>query len=210
MLSQGNRYWRWYSKVTIKAITVFIAGFSVLAGNSISMAQDNPADACEEAARLMREDNDLVGALEEAKWCVEALEQLKENQALAVFPDEVGAFAGGETSQQNTFGISLIERTYTGGSESIKLTLTGGGGAASGLAALAQLGAELGVQGGTKTRIQRRTVIDMSAEDDGVLYMVQLRSGGLLNVTSESASKETVLEFLKEFPIAELDDALKE
>lgn len=187
-----------------------VLGFVLLTGSTYSMAQDNPADACEEAARLMREDNDLAGALDEAKWCVEALQQLKEDQALAVFPDEVGEFTGGETNQQKTFGIAMIERTYSHAGKTIKLSLTAGGVAGSGLAALAQLGAELGVQAGTKMRVQRRTVIDMSDEEGDAVFMVQLRSGGLLNVTSATATPQAVLEFLNEFPIAELDDALKE
>lgn len=169
------------------------------------MAQDDPADACEEAARLIREDNDLEGALDEARWCVESLEQLKEKHAMSVFPDAVGEFVGGETSNQKAFGMSMIERTYTSGSSAIKLSLMGGGPAGAGLAAIAQLGS----QAGTKMRIQRRTVVDMS-EGNEATFMVQLRSGGVLNITSTSADKETTVQFIKDFPIAELDDALKE
>lgn len=194
--------------------TVLIAvafGVSLFSFARTGIAQDNPADACMEAARLITEDNDLDGALDEAKWCVEGLEQLKEQQALAVFPDSVDGFSGGKTEQQKAFGMSIIERTYTKGSESININLTGGGGAAgSGLAALAQLGAELGGQSGSKMRIQRRTVIDMSGEGSEANFMVQLRSGGVLNVSSSTASSDTVIGFLKEFPIADLDDAMKQ
>ena len=198
------------SRATTGTTVQLALAFVLLIGSAYSSAQDNPADACEEAARLMRDENDLVGALEEAKWCVESLEQLKEAQALAVFPDEVGEFAGGETSQQKTFGISMIERSYSHAGKTIKLSLTGSGAAGSGLAALANLGAQLGIQAGTKMRVQRRTVIDMSEEEGNAMFMVQLRSGGLLNVTSETATAQTVLAFLNEFPIAELDDALKQ
>lgn len=195
------------ARCTALLSVVFACSLSVVSG--AGMAQDNPADACAEAARLMTEDNDLDGALDEAKWCVEGLEQLKENQALAVLPDEVGDFGGGETQQQKAFGMSIIERTYTRGSESININLTGGGGAAgTGLAALAQLGAELGGQTGAKMRIQRRTVIDLGGDGGEQAFMVQLRSGGVLNVSSSSANRETVIGFLKEFPIADLDDAL--
>lgn len=191
-------------------LTQLVIGVVLLVGCASGHAQDNPADACEEAARLMREDNDLAGALDEAKWCVEGLQQLKEQQALSVFPDKVGEFVGGETSQQKTFGIAMIERSYSHDGKTIKLSLTGGGAAGSGLAALAQLGTQLGVQAGTKMRVQRRTVIDMSDEEGDALFMVQLKSGGMLNVTSETATPQLVLEFLNEFPIVELDDALKE
>lgn len=201
-----------HGRTTLANVAVCLAcGFSLLSLSSAAVAQDSPADACTEAARLITEENDLDGALDEAKWCVEGLEQMKSQQALTVFPDAVGGFTGGETQQQKAFGLSIIERTYTRGSESIELNLTGGGGpAGSGLAALAQLGAELGGQSGAKMRIQRRTVLDMGGDGGEPTFMVQLRSGGVLNVSSSSANRDTVLGFLKEFPIADLDDALKE
>lgn len=187
----------------------YVAGLVVLCllwvTGSAAYAQEDPVEACEEAARLMREDNDLEGALDEARWCVEGLEQLKEKAAMSVFPDEVGGFVGGESNNTKAFGMSMIERTYTSGSQSINLSLVGGGAAGAGLAAIAQLGAATG----TKIRIQRRTVVDMS-EGKEASFMVQLRSGGVLNITSSTASKETTLQFVKDFPIAELDDALKE
>ena len=193
------------------AVTCLVCGFGLLSFSGAAVAQDSPADACMEAARLITEENDLEGALDEAKWCVEGLEQIKSQLALTVFPDAVGGFSGGETQQQKAFGLSIIERTYTRGTESIELNLTGGGGAAgSGLAALAQLGAEFGGQSGAKMRIQRRTVLDMGGDSGEPTFMVQLRSGGVLNVSSTTANRDTVLGFLKEFPIADLDDALKE
>lgn len=173
------------------------------------IAQDDPADACIEAARLMREDNDLVGALDEARWCVEGLEQLKQQQTLAVLPDEVDGFKGGETSSEKVLGMSMIEREYKRDNSAIEVSLTGAGGAGGGLAAIAQMGMKLGAQTGKKMRIQRRTVVDMS-EGTSPTFMIQLRSGSVLNISSSNTDYDTTLSFIKAFPIADLDDALKE
>ena len=39
--------------------------------------QEDIITACNEAARLLKDDNDISAALEEARWCVEGLEQMK-------------------------------------------------------------------------------------------------------------------------------------
>lgn len=197
-----------YSPSRLKA-AVLLAVASTILSTSPVMAQDDPADACIEAARLIREDNDLVGALDEARWCVEGLEQLKQQQTLAVLPDEVDGFKGGETSSEKVLGMSMIERKYARDSSVIEVSLTGAGGAGGGLAAIAQMGMKLGAQAGKKLRIQRRTVVDMS-EGSNPTFMVQLRSGSVLNISSNNTDYETTLSFIKAFPIADLDDVLKE
>ncbi|MBX2838792.1 MAG: hypothetical protein KTR35_18175 [Gammaproteobacteria bacterium] len=181
-----------------------------------AMAQDVDVDeaaaACIEAARLMQEDQDYDGALEEASWCVEGLKQIKQAQTLAVFPDEVEGFVGGEVSNESMLGMNMIERTYQKENNSIKISLMAGGSGAgaSGLAALAQLGMGLGgAGGGKKIRVQKRTVID-SSEGSNSAFMVQLKSGGMMNVESSTVSRDETLEFLRIFPIAEIDDALKQ
>lgn len=201
------------------ASSLLVAGFT-LAGVQSAAAQTTPEDtaeeavaACEEAARLWREDQDIVAALEEASWCVEGLQQIKSNRALAMFPDEVDGFIGGELKSQKALGMSMIERDYKRDGKTISITMTGGGGSGAaaglaGLAALAEMGMNLGAQAGTKFRVQRRTVIDTS-ENGKANFMVQLRSGGMLTISSSSVDQETAMAFVKAFPIADLDDALK-
>ena len=79
--------------------------------------------------------------------------------------------------------------------------------AGGGLAALAQLGMGLNGGGGKKLRIQKRTVLDMGDNSQGQ-YLVQLKSGASLAISSDDLNAKQLLPFVKAFPIAELDDAL--
>jgi len=162
--------------------------------------------ACAEAARLLEED-DIDGALDEAEWCREGLTQIKQGQTLAAFPDKVGGYTGGEISNDGAMGMTMLGREYENGSKKIKVEITSG--AAAGLGALTELMDAFGKMGmeGKKIRIQRRTVID-SSEGGSANLTVRLKSGGMMSVNSSSVSGEEAIEFLKEFPIAELDDSM--
>lgn len=174
---------------------------------SQAYADEETIEACQAAAALLQE-NDIDGALEEASWCLEGIQQLKQKQTLALLPDEVAGFIGGETEAQNVMGMKMIERVYSKGNQNIDVMLMGGAGPAStGLAALAQLGLNIGGETGKKMRIQRRTVLD-SSSDNSVELMVQLKSSGMMTIKSTNATKETVVEFTKAFPIKELDESL--
>ncbi|MCB1757837.1 MAG: hypothetical protein KDJ38_20130 [Gammaproteobacteria bacterium] len=169
------------------------------------LAQDSPADACREAAKLI-EQNDIDGALEEARWCVEGLQQLKQKAMSGVFPDEVNGFKGEDVQSQSAMGMNITERTYNRGSESIDVTLTAAGSAGGGFAAaIAQMGMTMG-GAGKKMRIQRQTVMDLS-EGSNNEFTVALKSGGVLSFQSSSAKHDDVVEFIKSFPLAELDEA---
>lgn len=172
---------------------------------AVAQTKEDAASACTKAASLIME-NDLVAALSEANWCVESLQQLRQQAILAVFPSVVESYAGGETSNQNAMGINIIEREYSGVDGSVNVLLTTGV-AGGGLAALAQLGLGLGSGGGKKIRVQGRTVMDLGDSSQGQ-YMVQLESGATLMITSEELNSERLLPFVKAFPIAELDDTL--
>ncbi len=164
--------------------------------------------ACNEAARLL-EANDIDGALEEADWCREGLQQMKQQQTLAVFPDAVDGYIGGEVSNEGALGMVILGREYTKGDKNIKLELTTGA-VAGGLGNLSELINAFGAAGGSdgkKIRIQRRTVIDSSKGGTADLT-VQLKSGGMMSVSSTSVSGDEAIEFLRAFPIAELDDAM--
>ncbi len=190
----------------MKQQTVFLVSTLLLVSSQTVLAQtaEDAATACTEAARLIGED-DLTGALDEAKWCVESLQQLRQQATLTVFPDSIDGYAGGEVDNQSAMGMTIIERTYSKDSSTISVSLTTGV-AGGGLAALAQLG--MGMSGtGKKIRVQKRTVLDMSDTSESQ-YMVQLKSGGMLTMSSSDLNAEQLLPFVREFPIAELDDAL--
>lgn len=188
-------------------VVAFFSALLVFSGTSNAQSAEDASIACTEAARLIDE-NDFVGALDEAEWCVESLKQLKQQRTLTVFPDTLNGYVGGELDNQSAMGMSIMEREYTLNGNQINVTLTGGV-AGGGLAALAQLGLGMGSGGGKKMRIQKRTVIDMSKEGAESQYMAQLKSGGMLMISSNDLDAATLLEFVKAFPIAELDEALE-
>ena len=163
--------------------------------------------ACGEAVGLI-DAEDFDAALEEARWCVESLEQVRAERTSSVFPDAVGGFAGGELDSQGAMGMTMMSRPYTRAGDTIDVALTTGP-AGGGLAALAQVGLGLGGAGGArKLRVQKRTVIDTGAAEGRAGYLVQLRSGGVLTIGSETLGAEDVLDFVRAFPIRELDETL--
>ncbi|MEE9319171.1 MAG: hypothetical protein V3U76_01880 [Granulosicoccus sp.] len=181
---------------------------ALLSGSTSIFAQsaEDATEACNEAARLIAK-KDIDGALEEARWCVESLQQMKQQQTLAVMPDEVKDFVGGDIEENTIMGMTMIERSYTRDDETIKVSMTSG--AASGaLAGLTQMALGMG-GGGKKMRIQKRTVVDMSEADGKASFVVQLKSGGMLTIGSDELSPEAVLPFIKAFPIIEIDDAMR-
>ena len=184
-------------------------GAALAGAGPAALAQDeveSSAEACEAAGRLIRED-DLDAALDEAKWCLESLEQLRSDRTFALFPDALEGYAGGELETQGAMGMTMMNRSYTGEPGTIEVSLTTGA-AGSGLAALAQMGMTLG-GGGRKIRVQRRTVVDASESEGSASFMVELKSGGMLAVSSPDVPPEEVLGFVKAFPIEALDDAMK-
>ncbi|MFK7891954.1 MAG: hypothetical protein AB8B63_14150 [Granulosicoccus sp.] len=178
---------------------------------SVSLAQQEElaqaSAACEEAVRLIEID-DSAGALEEAKWCVESLEQWKQLQTLTLLPDFIDDYTADELENSSAMGMTVIERTYVSGERSISVTLTSGV-ASSGFAALAQLGMGLSGSGaGKKIRVQKRTVINLSQTGAGSEYMVQLKSGAMLMINSTTVDEEELLDFIRLFPIADIDDGI--
>ncbi len=164
--------------------------------------------ACNDAASLL-EANDIDAALEEAAWCHEGLQQIKQTQALDIFPDAVDGFSGGDVINESALGMMLLTREYQQDAKSITVNLTVGGMAGLGGSLTELMNAFGGAVGaeGKKLRIQRRAVTDLS-DSGSADFSVALRSGGLMSVTSTTVNAEDVIRFLREFPIAELDDAL--
>lgn len=189
---------------------LLIAGSMALSSVPLYAETESLSDAviaCRDAADLAEADN-IDAAVEEARWCLEVLEQIHSNAALASFPDSVGDWVGQEPEDQSALGMSIMSRTYINDDQSLKVSVTTGP-AGSGLAALAQLGASLGAGNSQKFRVQRRSVLDMSDQNGSVAFLVQLRSGGAMNVESTDTDAADVRSFLKAFPVADLDDALK-
>ncbi len=194
------------------AIATVLTTSLMLATTAHANAVDEAADACKEAARLITEEDDLEGALEEASWCLTGLQQLKEEIKLSLLPDELQGYVGGDIKNESIMGISTVERVYTqdGDKLTVSLVTTGGaGGALGGLGELGKLFGALegaGAPGGKKIRIQRRTVIVSDEGGKGALT-VQLKSGATLKVESSDLGSDELVEFMREFPIKEIDEA---
>lgn len=188
-----------------KPVILFMGLVSGLAFAPLSFAEDDPAETCNSAADLFKE-GDVEGALEEARWCVTLLEQLKQNQTSSYFSDEILGYKGGELSAQQTMGMSIVERSYNKDGKDIDVTLTAGasGGADNPFAAITSMGMQSAQ--GQKVRIQKRTAV-VSKEGGTAKVMVTLKSGGILTFESGDVSSDEVVEFAKAFPVAELDDS---
>jgi len=188
-----------------KSLILFSGLIFSLALAPHSYAEEDPSESCSSAAELFKE-GDVEGALEEARWCVTQLEQLKQNQTATFFEDEILGYKGGELSSQQVMGMSIVERSYDKNGNYIEVTLTGGtsGGANNAFAAIASFGMQSAQ--GQKVRIQKRTA--MVTNDGGtVQIMITLKSGGMLNFESSNVSSDEVVEFAKAFPVAALDDS---
>lgn len=169
--------------------------------------EEDPSATCSSAAALFKE-GDLEGALDEARWCVTQLEQLKQGQTSSFFQDEINGYTAGKLESQQTMGMQLIERSYSKDGQTIGVSLAGGamGAANNAFAALASFGMQS--TQGEKTRIQRRTAV-ISEDNGSAQIVVTLKSGGMLTFDSQNVSRDELLAFAKAFPVADLDDARK-
>ena len=191
------------SKFSILVISVAFAIFS----SAHVYAKDDPSETCSSAAELFSE-GDIEGALEEARWCVTLLEQLKKNETSAYFEDEIDGYTGAKLNSQQAMGITVIERSYSKDSQVIDVSLTGGGssgGLNSAFAAMASMGMQAAQ--GEKVRIQRRSGL-ITDEGGSTSLVVTLKSGGMLTFESSDVSSDDLVAFAKEFPVADLDDSI--
>ena len=170
-------------------------------------ADEDAADTCKSAAKLYK-DGDLDGALDDARWCVTQLEKLKQGQTSSLFKDDVDGYTGGELSEQQSMGITIIERRYSKDASSVNVSLSGGamGMANNAFAAIAAMGMQ--ATQGDKVRIQRRTAI-VTNDGSETSAVVTLKSGGMLTFSSSSVDKDELLNFANAFPVSELDDSLR-
>ena len=190
-------------------LKVLCISTSVLIGSIFSMgvfADDGPSETCASAASLI-EEGDVDGALEEARWCVTQLEQIKQKEVAAFFKDNIDGYVGGELNQQQAMGVTVVERGYTKDGAMINVSLTGGASqaASNAFSALASMGMQMGSVG-TKVRIQKRSGV-INDEDGSNQVIVTLKSGGLLTFSSSDISSDSIVAFAKKFPVADLDDS---
>ena len=190
-------------KQAIRLITLTIL---IAFGVVQAYAADDPAIIFKEVIQLY-EKGDLEGALEEARWGIERMEQMRQDKVSAVFPDEVDGYEGAQLSKNKAMGIMVTERRYTKDGNSVQVSLTegsAGGGALSGLGALANMAGAMG--GGRQVRIQRRKGSAMQ-EGSNATVNLGMQSGGNLSFTSNDLDVDALIAFAEAFPVAELDEA---
>jgi hypothetical protein len=167
---------------------------------SAGAAENDPATFCKQAAELY-ESGDVSGAIEEAKWCLESLEQIAQNQKSEVFPLELAGWARGEVSQQKAMGFSTIEVPYTRDGKRIQVNYTGGGG--GGMAAMFS---QMGMAGvGRKIRLGRYTGVVMEEGQRNEIMIGLKMTPGMINLESDSAGVDEMIEFAKALPVADID-----
>ncbi|MGH8504045.1 MAG: hypothetical protein ACREVE_16615 [Gammaproteobacteria bacterium] len=174
---------------------------AVLCCLGAAQAQEDPQDSCGGILKLY-EQGEVDAALEEARWCVEALEQVQMSKQSAAFPAEVAGWKRQSLDQNKAMGMALTEAGYNKGEQTISVSLMGGGDGGGGfLSSLAQMGM---MSGGAKMRLGEYTGVAMS-ESGGTTVSVSLKNGGTLSFQSYQASSDALKEFATAFPIGALD-----
>ncbi|OMH32184.1 hypothetical protein [Motiliproteus sp. MSK22-1] len=160
-----------------------------------AQADDNTVEYCESAAELAKQGQNKE-ALEEARWCVEGLEQELQALEKELFSKTIGDWKRGEVRQNKGMGMFITETSYTRDNMKIDMTLTGGSGAMA--AAMAQIGM---MQGGKRVRLgKHRGVMTPKGE-----LSVKLNDGRMLMFKSRNAGADELQAFAKQFPVADLD-----
>lgn len=132
-------------------------------------------------------------ALEELSWAKKELETQYLAKLSTFLPETIGELKGGKVESNSAMGFTNVSRTYTGGSNSVKVQIQGGsaGGAQAGfggLAALGQMAAMFGGQNGQATmRINGRTATSNTAKGELTVF---LEGGSMLTLQKESGSPD--------------------
>jgi Fe2+ transport system protein FeoA len=167
------------------------------------MASNENIESCKAITGLYKA-GDINATVEEARWCLEGLEQIKQGQVGELFLKEHNGWKRTSFKNNKTMGMSITNAEYKKANKKIKIAMMSG---QSGLGALSAL-SSMGMQAGKKVRIQRRTGVNLS-QGKKVNIMVNLKSGGTLAFESYNASYQEVLDFAKKYPVAKIDDANK-
>ncbi len=152
-------------------------------------------------------------AMEELSWAQKELEKLHQERLSQLLPAEVNGFKGGDTQVQQMMGFSNIEREYTNGEKSIRITITGTSGTdgMGGLAGLAKMGMMMGAtqSGRDQFRISGRTAT-LDTTNDSPELSIFLESGALMQLsTGDGVNGDALKKFAESLKIAELDTYLK-
>jgi hypothetical protein len=162
-------------------------------------ADGDPASYCTQAAKLYQE-NDIPRAVEEAKWCLESLEQIQQSQKSDRFTLQVAGWNRGEVSQHKAMGMSMIETEYSKGDKSINVSYN------SGVSGMGAMFSQLGMaSGGKKIRLGRYTGLIMEEGSNNEIMIGLKMTQGMITLSSDTASMEDLTAFAKAFPVKDID-----
>jgi hypothetical protein len=166
-----------------------------------AVAADDPVASCKKAAELYAS-ADLSGAIEEAKWCLDNLEQLQQAQKAGKFAPEVAGWKRGELNQQKALGFSNIDVQYTREGKTIDVSYTGGGG--GGIASMfSQMGLAAG--GAKKIRLGHYTGVVVEDGSQNQILIGLKMTPGMITLSSNNASLDEMTAFAGALPVAEID-----
>lgn len=167
-------------------------------------AQEDPKESCDGILELYN-DGDVDGALEEARWCVEALQQVRQAKEGELFAGDIDGWKRQSIEQNKAMGVAMTEARYTKDGKTITVTLMGdaGGGDMGFLGGLAKMGM---MSAGNKVRVGKHTGV-AAADGSTNTVTVPLDSGGTLSFVTSDADMNAVLGFSKAFPIDDIEKA---
>jgi hypothetical protein len=161
--------------------------------------EGDPAAYCKQAAELY-EANDIAGAVEEAKWCLESLEQIEQSRKSEKFSKDIAGWKRGEVNQQKAMGFSIIETQYTKDDKTIDVTYN------SGNTGMATMFSQMGMAGGgKKMRLGRYTGLVMEEGESNEILIGLKVTPGMITLSTNDASLDELSAFAKVFPLKEID-----
>jgi hypothetical protein len=179
-------------------IALFVATSALISSMSAT-AEGDPAAYCKQAAKLYQE-KDIAGAVEEAKWCLESLEQIQQSQKGDRFAKQVAGWQRGEVSKQKAMGMSMIETEYSKGDKTINVSYN------SGVSGMGAMFSQMGLAGGgKKIRLGRYTGLVMEEGRNNEILVGLKMTQGMVNLSSDTATLDELQAFAKAFPIKDID-----
>ena len=183
----------------MKTTSLGMATLALVAFSLPAAAEGDPAAYCKQAAKLY-EQNDIPAAVEEAKWCLESLEQIQQSRKSDRFAKDVAGWKRGEIAQHKAMGMSIIETQYSKDGKLIEVSYNSGAGGMG--AMFSQMGL---AGGGKKIRLGRYTGLVMEQGSSNEIMIGLKMTPGMLNLSSNNASMEELSAFARAFPVKDID-----
>ena len=166
--------------------------------NAFSANADELESSLNKVRTLVTEKN-YSAALEELGWARKEIEKMNSGQLATFLPDDLNGFSGKKISSNSVMGFTNIEREYSKGAVTVKVSLTGGsvGGAGAGLGGLAAIGKMAAMFGGNTPgqetiRVQGRTAM-LESENSIPNLTIFLDSGSILKLEMTSGKEISAL-----------------